>query len=79
MHSLEDTQFPGMVFEDLTASLPPGESLSPIVDIVIYNTIVNTATWTAYSSGSSDYVSATDTARVIVPPFRQYIPFAVRP
>jgi len=82
-HSLVDSQFENPIIDDLSATLQPGESLQiiPAVGAVIFETIVNTATWTAYNPGPTDQVTATDTARVVVPTFAiaNFIPLVSKP
>lgn len=78
-HDLVDSEL-GILMSNLSAPLLPGGSLRPIVSSVIFETTVNTATWTAYNPGPADLVSDTDTATVdLLFPFTTYSPFIIKP
>ena len=65
IHSLEDSQL-GTLLSDFAYSLAPGASAFLTSTVNITQTMVNTATWTAFNPGPTDVVTATDTATVTV-------------
>ncbi len=64
-HDLEDDQL-GTVLSDFSYSLDVDASVFVTQTASITQSIANTATWTAYNSGPTNVVSATDTAMVTV-------------
>jgi len=77
-HDLVDSQFEDPIFDGLSALLLPGESLRPIIDAFIFETTINTATWSAYNPGPTDLVSDSDTAQVVVSSFAIHLPVILR-
>jgi hypothetical protein len=78
-HNLVDSELPYPILDDYLALLLPGDSLEPIVDVIIFKTTVNTATWTAFNPGPIDQVSDTDSATVIVSSRVVFAPYILRP
>jgi hypothetical protein len=64
-HDLEDSQL-GVILDGLPYSLIPGVSAFLTQTVWITQSVVNSATWTAYNPGPVDVVSATDSATVTV-------------
>ncbi|HNS01925.1 MAG TPA: proprotein convertase P-domain-containing protein, partial [Anaerolineae bacterium] len=65
-HDLVDSEL-GAIFTDMPYSLAPGASYSHIVQATVYDTVTNTATWTADDGVGS--ATDSDTATVNVPSF----------
>jgi hypothetical protein len=78
-HILVDSELDYPILNDLSAPLLPGNSLRPIVGAVLFDTTINTATWTAYNPGPSDTVSDSNTALVIVTTSILYTPLILKP
>lgn len=64
-HYLVDDEL-GVLLENYVDLILPGESITFVESVVIAETTINTANWTAYNPGPSDQVSATDSAVVFV-------------
>ena len=64
-HDLVDTEL-GSVLSGFPFSLSPAQSLFVTMTTPLTQSVVNTATWTAYNVGPTDEVSATDSAKVKV-------------
>ncbi len=65
LHDLEDSAL-GVLLDSYAFDLEPWASTFVTQTVVITETTVNTATWTAYNPGPIDQVEATDTATVNV-------------
>ena len=77
-HILVDSELEYPIMNDFSAPLLPGNSLRPIVSAVLFETTINTATWTAYNPGPSDTISDSDTAMVIVTTSVVYSPLLLK-
>ena len=63
LHDLDDSEL-GNILSALSYALSPGASAFLTQTTTINATTVNTATWTAYNTGPTDVVTATDTTTV---------------
>jgi hypothetical protein len=64
-HTLADSEL-GTLLSDFSYSLAPGASAFITSTANITQTVINTASWTAFNPGPTDVVTATDTATVTV-------------
>ncbi|MBN2147257.1 MAG: hypothetical protein JW726_07705 [Anaerolineales bacterium] len=64
-HDLDDSEI-GPILSAIPYALAPGASAFITETMTILTDTVNTATWTAYNSGGTNTVTATDTATVTV-------------
>jgi CSLREA domain-containing protein len=77
LHELWDDQLGQLL--DQPYELQPGETRWLTTTAAITETTVNQATWMAYNPGSTDVISATDTATVVVRlPYEVYLPLVAR-
>jgi hypothetical protein len=78
-HDLVDSEL-GTILDDFPLVLPPAGSAYLTQTVMITQTTVNTATWTAYTSGGQD-TTASDSATVSVEPevieYKLYLPIVV--
>ncbi len=65
LHDLYDSKL-GLILDGHPLSLMPGDTTWITRTATITQTTVNTATWTAYNTGPTDVISATDVATVTV-------------
>ena len=80
LHDLVDSEL-GVLLDGFVFALAPQESVFITDTVLITETTVNTATWTAYNQGPTDVVEETDSATVTVEPIEvqvYYLPLIRR-
>jgi hypothetical protein len=80
-HELVDTYFGAMIpsGQPVEQDLAPNASVLFIHTAVITETVINTATWTAYNPGPTDVATANDSARVSIIVQDIFLPIIAKP